>query len=155
MLKLRGVDEFYAAPVSVGISLMGRTGEAYADQRHRLTALGDGQTALGGAVSVGRTASLATGWYSTSATGGYWHRLALGDARLPGELAYSANFTWSPDGRFGLGPMVYGFHRLGGSDLNKINWDDPNAWAVCGRSRPRSAVGCPSTHATRRCTSRG
>lgn len=127
-LKVRVVDEFYRSPVSVGLMLAGRSGEAYAHQRGRLTNLGDGQTAVGGGLSLGRSATLGGGWYAVSGTGWYWHRLESG-VGLADELAYNADLSWSPRGRFGVGLAGSGFQRFGGRDLGKVDLNQPDAFA--------------------------
>lgn len=135
-LKVRVLDEFYTAPLSVGVSLGARSGEAYANQRGRLTALGDGQTAVGGQLSVGRTASVGNGWYAASATGGYWYRLgSSGGTPLSNEVAGAVDVTWSPKGRVGIGPTAYGFHRLGGQDLDDIDFNNADCFAVLAASQ--------------------
>lgn len=133
VLKGRVVDELYLSPVTVAVAAGLRSGELYADERDRLTTLGDGQTDLGGGLSVGRTALVGPGWYRVGAWGWYWYRFpnAVDSGRkIPAdEISYTAEATLSLHPRFGFGPAVQGFQRLDGVDLDQVTPGDPNAWS--------------------------
>jgi hypothetical protein len=133
VLKGRIVDELYLSPVTVAVAAGLRSGELYADDRDRLTTLGDGQTDLGGGVSVGRTDLIGPGWYRVGAWGWYWYRFpnaVEGDRKIPAdELSYTLEATLSLHPRFGFGPALQGFQRLDGLDLNQVEVGTPNAWS--------------------------
>lgn len=123
-LKLRLVDELYGSPVTIAAAAGARTGEAYADERDRLTTLGDGTTDFGAGLSLGRTDVLgARGWYRAGVWGWYWRRMPnthFEEAKVPADdLSFTAEATVSPHPRFGVGPALQGFQRLGGVDLNE------------------------------------
>ena len=132
-LKARLVEERYVSPVTISVSLDIRSGEAYAGRRGRLTTLGDGQTDVGGGLSVGRTDLLGQGWYRVAATSHYFYRFPNGEydgTKVPAdEITYSLTSTFAPWSRFGLGPVVYGFERLGGVDFADRDPALQDAWA--------------------------
>lgn len=135
-LKGRLINELYTSPVTVSAAAGLRSGEFYADQRNRLTTLGDGQTDLGAGLSVGRTDLMlgGRGWYRVGAWGWYWLRFPNGrddqDRRVPGdEISYTAEATFSLHPRFGFGPAVQGFHRLWGEELGSSSFQDIDVWS--------------------------
>lgn len=132
-LKARLVEERYVSPVSLAASLSVRTGEAYAGKRGRLTTLGDGQTDLGAGLSVGRTDVMAKGWYRVAATSHYYYRFPnneVAGTKVPAdEITYSFTSTFAPVSRFGIGPVLYGFERLGGVDFRDRDVSSQDAWA--------------------------
>lgn len=127
-VKVRLVNELYGSPVSVAANAGFRSGEAYAKTRGRLTTLGDGQTDVGGGLSVGRTDVLGPGWYRVSAAGGYWYRFSnseLEGEKVPAdEVAGSVSLLIAPHPSFALGPAAHGFWRLGGQDIDEVGADD-------------------------------
>lgn len=128
-LKVRLLDELYGSPVTLAINAGFRSGEAYADRRHRLTTLGDGQTDLGAGLSIGRTDVLGRGWYRLSVDGRYWRRLDAPDRPLPDEVAgaVAAIFTVHPS--FSVGPAASGLFRLGGESLATADPAEADLWA--------------------------
>ncbi len=133
--KWRFLDEGFNSPISVAIDLGMRSGEGHANRRARLTALGDGTTDLSAGVSLGRTATLGrSGWYQLSGDVGYWYRLPnivedgvkVPADEISGELALLASLH----PRFGIGPSVAGFSRLGGVDLGQQgSYADADSWS--------------------------
>jgi hypothetical protein len=123
-LKLRLLDELYGSPVTIAAAAGARTGEAYAAHRDRLTTLGDGTTDFGAGLSLGRTDVVgARGWYRAGLWGWYWRRMPnthVDGAKVPAdEVSYTAEATISLHPRFGIGPALQGFQRLGGVDLTE------------------------------------
>lgn len=135
-LKGRVLDEGALRPVTLSLSAVLRNGTPTADVRDRLTAIGDGQTDIGAFASVGRTGQLTTeGWYTASATLGYWYRTPLRDAaggldKVPAnQIDYAVRALAAPTRAVGVGPVLAGFHRLGGVDLADLDPRDPNGFA--------------------------
>ena len=134
-LKWQVVDEAYGFPLSWAFSVGTRTGEAYAPKRGRLTTLGDGSTDVGGGVSLGRTGVLGrAGWYRFSTDAYYWYRFPSGQRngqKVPSdEVTGEIAMLLAPNPRFGFGPAVAGFTRIGGIDLNppEADFGDPDFW---------------------------
>lgn len=132
-VKGRILDEGALRPVTVSLAAVLRNGTPTADLRQRLTAIGDGQTDVGAMASLGRTGSLQNnGWYSAAATLGYWYRLPLptdgGDKVPADQVEYAARALVAPVRRVGLGPVVAGFHRLGGIEFSELSPSDPNGF---------------------------
>jgi len=126
------MDEAAFRPVSIGLSAAFRSGEAYSENRGRLTTLGDGQTDVGGILSVGRTGTLPRGWWQASASGAYFYRLPHNTAspKIPAdEVAYDAQVLVAPIGWFSIGPAVAGFAKLGGVDVQQARLDTLDGWA--------------------------
>lgn len=98
-VKFRLLNEAWRSPVTVSTALGARSGELYSNDRSRLTTLGDGQTDVGGGLSVGRSDLLGSrGWYRIGAWGWYWYRFPhAGDTwstKVPAdEIQYSAEAT--------------------------------------------------------------
>ncbi len=138
-LALKGnlVSERYVSPVSVSGSIGLRSGEAYAGKRGRLTTLGDGQTDLGAGLSVGRTDILGKGWYRAAMTGWYYYRFANGEVSSNGstvkvpsdDITFSLTSTFAPWSRFGVGPVVYGFQRMGGVSFSEADLSTMDGFA--------------------------
>lgn len=131
--KVRLVNEFYGSPVSLAVQAGLRSGEAYSEERGRLTTLGEGQTDVGGGLVVGRTDVVGGGWYRAGAQAWYWYRFPNTRSdeglRVPGDdVAWAAEATWSPRGRFGVGPAAYGFHRLWGAPFEEADLADLDVW---------------------------
>jgi hypothetical protein len=132
-IKWRVVNELYSSPVSVSVNGGLRSGEAYAGRRNRLTTLGDGQTDLGAGLAIGRTATLGRGWYTAVAEGRYWYRFpnATPDSgKIPAdEVSWVTEAMLSVHPRFSFGPAIYGYHKLGGIDLEDIDFYSINSWS--------------------------
>ena len=134
-VKFRLLNEAWRSPVTVSTALGARSGELYSEHRGRLTTLGDGQTDVGAGLSLGRSDVLGSrGWYRVGAWGWYWYRFPhAGDTwadKVPAdEVQYSAEATVSLHPRFGFGPAIHGFHRLGGVDLGDADLGTDNAWS--------------------------
>jgi hypothetical protein len=136
VLKGRVLNELYASPVTLSLAAGARSGELYSDHRDRLTTLGDGNTDLGAGLSVGRTDLLGDKghWYRVGAWGWYWYRLAhegtTWATKVPAdEVSYTLEATISPHHRFGFGPAVQGFHRLGGVSFSEMDFASENHWS--------------------------
>ncbi len=128
-MKVRVFDELYGSPVSVSVNAGFRSGEAYAEDRARLSTLGDGQTDLGAGLSIGRTDVLGRGWYRLTADGRYWRRLDGASRNLADEVSgsFSASFTVAPS--FSIGPAAAGYMRLGGGSISAADFTDPDVWS--------------------------
>lgn len=133
LLKWRVVDELYDSPISVSLSAAFRSGEAYAGTRGRLTTLGDGNTDVGLGTSVGKTDSAGRGWYTASAELWYFYRFpnaGSGLDKIPGdEIAFSAEGLWAFHPRVAVGPAVFGFTRLTGTNFDEIDTSDINGFS--------------------------
>lgn len=132
-LKGRLLDEGALRPMTASVAAAVRSGTPTADLRDRITAVGDGQTDIGALVSVGRTASLREdGWYSASATLAYWYRSPLpsdADEKVPADqLEYGIKGLVAPIRKLGIGPVISGFHRLGGVEFSDLSPSDPNGF---------------------------
>lgn len=135
-VKFRLLNEAWRSPVTVSTALGARSGELYSEHRSRLTTLGDGQTDVGAGLSLGRSDRLGSrGWYRLGAWGWYWYRFPHAGTtwsnKVPAdEVQYSAEATISLHPKFGFGPAVYGFHRLGGVDLVDTDFGSENVWST-------------------------
>lgn len=129
-LKVRLLDELYGPPFTVSASAGLRSGEAYADRRGRLTTLGDGQTDVGGGLSLGRTDVLGRGWYRVGLDAWYWYRFPVEGALLKDEVTASFAGMLSVWPSFAVGPAVHGFWRLGGVDVAASDPSSPDRWAT-------------------------
>ena len=131
-IKVRALNELYGPPLTVALSAGFRSGEAYADERGRLTTLGDGQTDVGLGASLGRTDVLGKGWYRVGFSGWYWYRFGNGTFaghKVPAdELSGSFAAMVAPVSSFALGPALSGFWRLGGVDVPDAVLTDINGF---------------------------
>lgn len=139
-LKGRLLDEGALRPVTLSTAVSLRAGNTTAQYRDRLTATGDGQTDVGLRASVGRTGGFRTnGWYRLAASAAYWYRtpLAVNDGqKVPADqVEFALGGVIAPTRRIGLGPLLTGFHRLGGIDLSETRPDDPNAFPALAASQ--------------------
>ena len=138
LVKTRFVDEVYAAPFTVSGVWGARTGEAYSSTRGRLTNLGDGQTDLGGTLTLGRTDVLGKGWYRVAGSAGYWWRLphTTVPSKIPAdELRFDFNAAVAIVPAVSIGPAVYGFTRLGGVDLPAADLTHINGFSSLNASQ--------------------
>ncbi|MCB9670038.1 MAG: hypothetical protein H6734_11240 [Alphaproteobacteria bacterium] len=126
VLKVKGrlLDEAALRPLTVSLALATRIGEAYADERGRLTKRGDGQVDVGAQLSLGRTGALGSqGWYQVAATGSYFYRFphqpAVDDQpKIPSdEVGGDGGFVVSPRGWWSVGPLVTHFSKLRGYNV--------------------------------------
>lgn len=129
-LKVRVLDELYGRPLTLSLSSGVRTGELYADDRQRLTTLGDGQTDIGGGLSLGRTDVLGAGWYRASVDAWYWRRFDVSEVNLDDEIAVSAAGMVAVWPSWGMGPAVHSFFRLGGLDVGQADFTAPDVWST-------------------------
>ena len=131
-LKARVLNEFSGAPLTLSVLGLVRSGEAYANRRRRLTTLGDGQTDLGLALSVGRKANLGIQNLRFQVTGGYYYRFPnqrLADRKVPTDEVFGqADLAWGPVPSFEIGPTAVGFSRIGGINIPELDFFDHDAW---------------------------
>ena len=121
-----------AAPqwsATLAVTASGRSGEAYAATRDRLTTLGDGQTDLGVGLEAGRTDVLGHGWYRVSAGLRYWYRLPVRSAEVHDQVDWQIVGLIAPVGGIAFGPAVHAFTRLGGLSLAQADFGAPDVWA--------------------------
>lgn len=128
--KVRLLDELYGRVFTLSALAGVRTGELYADHRQRLTTLGDGQTDVGGGLSIGRTDVAGRGWYRASMDLWYWYRFPTLGARLHDEVDGSAALMVAVLPSFGFGPAINGFWRLGGVDVSGADFSNPDVWGT-------------------------
>ncbi len=130
-VKARLIDEL-TAPLSVAAGLELRFGDFTRDSRHRLTALGDGQTDVGAFVAAGRSGGLGSLSYGTYAELTGRHRLLINRARgekVPAdEIAGNAEFLLFPTSNISVGPAVDALHSLGGLDLGTLEMTHPDVF---------------------------
>lgn len=129
-LKMRVLNELYGLPLTLSLSGGIRTGETYADTRHRLTTLGDGQTDLGAGLSLGRTDVLGAGWYRVSLDAWYWYRFPSAGHDLGDEISASMSGLVAILPSFGFGPAMHGFWRPSGVSLGQADFTDPDVWST-------------------------
>lgn len=146
--KVLLLDELLGAPVSASLGAEARWGAHTADERDRLTNLGEGSFDLGAVLGVGRSGALGSGYYYSYLDATYRHRFPLidpaeegdatsaieqvyGDIAVPGdELLGELTAVFVPTGRFGFGPSVNYFSRLTGVDFSQTNLADPDRWSA-------------------------
>ena len=141
-VRFRLLDEGAYRPVTLSARLLARTGAAYANNRGRLTTLGDGQTDVGAGLAIGRTdASDGGRWYRMSASASYWYRFGVAEVdgrKAPAdEISFGADVLASPVRWVGAGFAVYGFTRLGGLDLVDAEVGSLNGWVSLNAAQVR------------------
>jgi len=147
-LKGRLLDEGSLRPVTMSAAVSIRTGNTTAHYRDRLTATGDGQTDVGLTTSVGRTGTVgSSGWFRVAIEGSYWYRTPLASpptssGKVPADqVELSVGGLVAPTKHVGVGPIVTGFHRLDGidlDDLNDLQPDDPNGFPALAASQVKA-----------------
>lgn len=136
-VKGRALDELAGAPLSLALGLGLRFAEWTLADRHRLTALGDGQTDIAPFVAVGRSGGLG-GWsYGTFLELGYAARLPvarvpdLGGLKVPGdELRGSAELLIYISPYLAFGPALDVVHRLSGVGLGAVDLSDVDRYTA-------------------------
>lgn len=122
----RVLDEFTGRPLTVTLGPTVRFGDPTRPYRDRITQIGEGQTDLGGYVSIGRTAGLG-GSASLAAfvQAEYRHRLGLATVaghKAPGdELAGIAEVLVSPNRGAALGARVDALERPWGAGFGEVD----------------------------------
>ncbi|MCB9677764.1 MAG: hypothetical protein H6737_21860 [Alphaproteobacteria bacterium] len=132
LVKVRLLDEAALRPLSISLAAVFRTGEAYSEQRGRLTKLGDGQTDVGAQIALGRTGRLHKGWYQLSATGGYYYRFPHdpGPPKVPSdETAADLAVVVAPLRWFSIGALGTGFNKLDGTTVSAAPLDTLDGFA--------------------------
>lgn len=123
------IDELYGSPVSLSVSLNSRYGAFTAEERARITNLGEGTFDVGPSVSVGRSSALPRGGdWSAYVEGGWLYRFAntdsfpnFSDPVPAGEFFGEAKAFVSPgQGQIGFGPHLMGLWRPGGLDWYEL-----------------------------------
>lgn len=129
-LKILLLDEFAGRPLSVAFGPTFRFGDFTRPDRHRITAIGDGQTDLGAFLSVGRTGGIGTTSFAGFVEGGYRHRLAVGTIegnKAPGdEWTAALDALVQPRNELAVGLSVDLLVRPAGVDLADMDADDPD-----------------------------
>jgi hypothetical protein len=141
--KVLLLDEYFNAPLSLSVGAELRLGQLTADDRERITNLGEGTLDAGPFLALGRTASLGgQGYLSAWAQGGYRFRSRNTDAypladpkkdlAAPrDEVAASAQVLVSPSGRWSVGPDVAFLYRPG-PDFSELDLTDVDRFAALG-----------------------
>ena len=126
-LKGRLVDELGSSPLTMAVVLGGRLAEWTASDRHRLTALGEGQTDIYGGLAMGRAGTGYAVWSQVL----YAYRLPvatvnyLDGIKVPGdEIRAAVDVHVYPTSSIGLGPSVDFLHRLTGVDWSDVQNQD-------------------------------
>lgn len=123
------LDELFGSPVSLSLSLDARYGAFTAEQRARVTNLGEGTFDIGPSMAVGRSSSLRGGGdWSAYLEGGWRYRFAntnnfpsFSDPVPSSEFHGEVKTLIAPgSGTFGLGPMAMGLYRPGGLDWYEL-----------------------------------
>lgn len=140
------VDEYFGSPLSLAIGGELRAGQLTADTRERITNLGEGTTDLGGFLTVGRTGSIGSTYWSASLEGLGRYRLpntdnfpqGTGDRRVPGpELGFVAQVLAGPGTRMSIGPVAYGLFRPWGLDFGEVDLTDVDRFSALAVSNVR------------------
>lgn len=124
--KLRALDEILGPPVTLSFGLEAQLGQATADDRARITNLGEGTLDAGAFGVVGRSGSLGGGggyWSSYLELGGrYRSRNAeLGGIEAPGAETWGeGQFLLAPGGRLAFGPEASFLWRPAGVDVEDM-----------------------------------
>ncbi|MFT4976952.1 MAG: hypothetical protein ACI8S6_002857 [Myxococcota bacterium] len=129
--KLKGLllDELFGSPVSLSTALNARYGAFTADDRERITNIGEGTFDLGPSIAVGRSSAIPSGGdWSAYAEAGWLYRFANTDSfpdldtPVPGsEFFGEIKALVSPgEGRIGLGPSVSGLWRPWGLEWHEL-----------------------------------
>lgn len=133
LVTFRLLDEAALRPLSISLTAAFRSGEAYSEQRGRLTKLGDGQTDVGGGLSLGRTGSLGKdGWYQVSGTGAYFYRFPhdFGPPKVPAdEVSGDVELTVAPRRWISLGAVAAAFYKLDGTRVTAAPLDTLDGFA--------------------------
>lgn len=138
IITLRGkgllLDEFVGQPVSLALGGEVRHGGFTANDRERITNLGEGTIDTGAFASVGRIMGLGSGTWSTFLEVGGRYRFpnttdyvpAAGDPEpVPGtEWFASTEVLFNPVFSFSIGPEVQGLWRPGGFDWYELDLAD-------------------------------
>jgi len=129
-LKILLLDEFAGRPVSAAFGPTFRFGDFTRADRHRITAIGDGQTDLGGFLAVGRTGGLGSWSYAAFAEGGFRYRLGVGTVgghKVPGdEWDAALDVLVQPRNELAVGLAVDLLVRPVGVDFEEIDVEDPD-----------------------------
>ena len=141
-VKGRLLDEGALQPVSLSVAALLRVGNTTAQYRDRITSTGDGQTDLGLSASLGRTGGVgSSGWYRLSVGAAYLYRTPLADTggqKVPADqVEFTVGGLVAPIARVGIGPLVTGFHRLGGLELSELEAGDPNGFPALAASQAK------------------
>jgi hypothetical protein len=141
--KLLLLDEYFNAPISLAVGGEVRLGQLTADDRERITNLGEGTLDAGPFVSVGRTAGLGgSGYLSAWVQGGYRFRSRntdeyplldpKQDVRAPrDEVVAGTEVLVSPSGRWAVGPQANLLYRPG-LDFSELDLADVDRFAALG-----------------------
>lgn len=132
-MKARLADELGSSPLTLSLVLGGRIAEWTADDRHRLTGLGEGQTDLHGGLAFGRAGSGYAVWGQAL----YAYRLPvatvnyLDGLKVPGdEIRAAADIHLYPSSAIGLGPSFDFLHRLSGVDWVDVQNQDVDRYTA-------------------------
>ena len=141
-VKGRLLDEGALQPVSLSVAALLRVGNTTAQYRDRITSTGDGQTDMGLSASLGRTGGVgSSGWYRLSVGAAYLYRTPLADTggqKVPADqVEFTVGGLVAPIARVGIGPVVTGFHRLGGLGLSELEAGDPNGFPALAASQAK------------------
>lgn len=129
--KVRVLDEFVGAPLSVAFGPTFRFADPTRGDRQRITSIGDGQTDLGGFVVAGRSGGLGGTWsYAGYLELAARHRLKIadiGEIRIPGDEALAtADVLVYPRNEIAVGLALDVLHRPQGTDFEDLDPLDPD-----------------------------
>ncbi len=130
-LKVRLLDEFGGAPLTVALGPSFRFADWTRGDRQRITALGDGQTDLAAFASAGRSGGLGQTWsYAGYLEASYRHRLKIGEVdsvAIPGdEGLLTVEALVYPRHALALGLAAELLHRPAGVDYEATDLNDPD-----------------------------
>ena len=127
------LDEVLGAPVSLALGPELRFGQHTSATRKRITNLGEGTFDAGGFLSVGRTGTLGSGYWTAYAEGVGRYRTAnteQGGVRMPGpEVGGEAEALFAPSFDVAFGPSITALHRLSGVDFEEADLGDVDRFA--------------------------
>ena len=133
------LDELFASPVSLALVGELRIGTFTAGERQRITNLGEGTTDTGLILSLGRSGGLGGGYWAGYLDLGWRYRWPLtdtfpnfeGDRTVPGDEWHgTSEVIFSPDPRWGIGPLLTGLYRPRGLDFLENDLTDRDRFAA-------------------------
>lgn len=146
--KVLALDEYFHAPISLALGGEVRFGQLTADDRERITNLGEGTLDAGPFLAIGRTAGVGSkGYLAAWLQGGYRFRSRntdqyplsdpKGDVSAPqNEVTGSMEVVLSPDGRFAFGPSASLLYRPG-LTFAEVDVTDVDRFAALGVTNVR------------------
>ena len=153
LMSIRGkgliLDELFGAPFSLAAYGEVRIGTFTAEERQRITNIGEGTTDTGLGLTAGRSGGLGSGYWSGYIDAGWRYRWPTtrtypafeGDRSVPGdEWTGLAEFILSPTPAFGFGPSLSGIYRPNGLDFKQLDLTDTDRFAALRIANARAGA---------------